>query len=83
MDADDKAGLIQFLVELKLSKKRDILQVSPADEDRWLLVEMRSSSFNSQPMDETSPAAEMPPLGSATTARTVAMARGTRTQTRA
>jgi hypothetical protein len=41
MDVDDKTGLIQFLTELKPSKKRAISQVSPADEDRQPLVEMR------------------------------------------
>ena len=31
MDVDDKAGLVQFLTELKPSKKRGISEVSPAD----------------------------------------------------
>ena len=36
MEVDDKTktGLIQFLAELKPSKKRSILQVPPADEGR-------------------------------------------------
>ena len=63
MDADDKAGPIQFLIGLKPSKKRDILQVCSADEDRQPLVEIRPSSFKSRPIEETPPAAEMLPPG--------------------
>ena len=59
MDADDRAGLIQFLFNQKPSKKRDISQVSPADEGRQPLVEMRRSSFNSRAIKETPLAAEI------------------------
>ena len=44
MQVDDKTGLIQFLAELKPSKKRNILQVPPADEGRQPLVEIRPRS---------------------------------------
>ena len=50
LDEDDKAGLIQFLIETKPSKKRGISEVSPtcATESRPLqpLVELQPRSAN-------------------------------------
>ena len=62
MDVDDKAGLIQFLIGLKPSKKRDISEVSFTDERRQPLVKIRRRSFDTRRIEETPPAAKKPPL---------------------
>ena len=88
MDMDDKAGLIQFSIGLKPSKKRDILKVFPADEGWQTLVEMWPHFLNIQRIKKTPPATEKCQPGSVLTAaarRTqawaVAQPRGTRTAT--